>query len=201
MPLSAQPSPHHGQRQDACDLRLLRLRLWLRPPLPRSRPCDGRRASARAGWSLVFGGGNVGLMGEVARAAQEGGAAGAGHHPGFPAIAGAAGDRGRKADRHASICRSAKTLMLQMSDAFLVLPGGLGTFDEFFEVMIEAQLGVHRNPSWWSMWRAITTRSTPCCRAIVEARFAKPTVLESLSSGRRARYRAEDPRGPFSWLT
>ena len=36
--------------------------------------------------------------------------------------------------------------MLQMSDAFLVLPGGLGTFDEFFEVATEAQLGVHTKP-------------------------------------------------------
>ena len=39
-----------------------------------------------------------------------------------------------------------KTLMLQMSDAFIVLPGGLGTFDEFFEVVTEAQLGVHAKP-------------------------------------------------------
>ena len=44
-----------------------------------------------------------------------------------------------------------KALMLQMSDAFVVLPGGLGTFDEFFEVATEAQLGVHPSPSSWSM--------------------------------------------------
>ena len=39
-----------------------------------------------------------------------------------------------------------KALMLKMSDAFVVLPGGLGTFDEFFEVAVEAQLGVHDKP-------------------------------------------------------
>jgi uncharacterized protein (TIGR00730 family) len=100
---------------------------------------------AKAGWSLVFGGGGNGLMGDVARAAQDGGAAVQGIIPAFlqalePPVS---------AEEKLIVTprlQERKALMLQMSDAFVVLPGGLGTFDEFFEVAVEAQLGVHEKP-------------------------------------------------------
>src|SRR5579872_584843 len=100
---------------------------------------------AAAGYSLVFGGGGNGLMGVVARAAQAGGAGVQGIIPAFlqdlePPIS---------AEEKLIVTphiQERKALMLQMSDAFVVLPGGLGTFDEFFEVATEAQLGVHAKP-------------------------------------------------------
>jgi len=100
---------------------------------------------AKAGWSLVFGGGGNGLMGDVAKAAQAGGAPVQGIIPAFlqslePPVS---------AEEKLIVTphiQERKALMLQMSDAFVVLPGGLGTFDEFFEVATEAQLGVHAKP-------------------------------------------------------
>jgi uncharacterized protein (TIGR00730 family) len=100
---------------------------------------------ARLGFSLVFGGGGNGLMGDVAKAAEAGGAAVQGIIPAFlqslePPVS---------AEEKLIVTphiQERKALMLQMSDAFVVLPGGLGTFDEFFEVATEAQLGVHAKP-------------------------------------------------------
>ena len=100
---------------------------------------------AKAGWSLIFGGGGNGLMGDVARAAQEGGANVQGIIPAFLRAAEPPISEEEKLIVTPHI-QERKNLMLKMSDAFVVLPGGLGTFDEFFEVAVEAQLGVHEKP-------------------------------------------------------
>ena len=81
----------------------------------------------------------------VAKAAQAGGAAVQGIIPAFLQ----AWSRRSRAEEKLIVTphiQERKALMLQMSDAFVVLPGGLGTFDEFFEVATEAQLGVHDKP-------------------------------------------------------
>ena len=70
-----------------------------------------------------------------------------------------------------------KTLMLQMSDAFIVLPGGLGTFDEFFEVATEAQLGVHDKPIIVVNVDGYFDALDAMLHAMVEAGFAKDTIL------------------------
>ena len=100
---------------------------------------------ARMGYSLVFGGGGLGLMGDVARAVLDGGSTIQGIMPAFlqalePEVS---SQEKLIVTPH---MQERKNLMLQMSDAFIVLPGGLGTFDEFFEVLTEAQLGVHAKP-------------------------------------------------------
>ena len=100
---------------------------------------------ARMGYSLVFGGGGLGLMGVVAKAALDGGSEIQGIMPGFLQAL----EPGVSPQEKLIITphlQERKNLMLQMSDAFLILPGGLGTFDEFFEVATEAQLGVHAKP-------------------------------------------------------
>jgi len=100
---------------------------------------------ARMGYSLVFGGGGLGLMGVVARAALDGGSEIQGIMPGFLQAL----EPGVSPQEKLIVTphlQERKNLMLQMSDAFLILPGGLGTFDEFFEVATEAQLGVHAKP-------------------------------------------------------
>lgn len=100
---------------------------------------------ARLGFSMVFGGGGLGLMGDVARAAMAGGAELQGIMPAFLQALEPEVSPQEKLIVTPHM-QERKTLMLQMSDAFVVLPGGLGTYDEFFEVATEAQLGVHAKP-------------------------------------------------------
>ena len=102
-------------------------------------------AIARNGWRLVYGAGDVGLMGEVARAAQAAGARSMGVIPTH--LLGA--ERGKRdlttfvvtEDMH-----ERKKVMFMNSDAVVVLPGGAGSLDEFFEVLTWAQIGLHRKP-------------------------------------------------------
>jgi uncharacterized protein (TIGR00730 family) len=100
---------------------------------------------AAEGFSLVFGGGNVGLMGEVARAARAGGSSVTGILPDFlkhlePPL--------RSAEELIITpdLQQRKARMLSMADAFIILPGGLGTMDEYFEVLTSAQLHALRQP-------------------------------------------------------
>jgi uncharacterized protein (TIGR00730 family) len=132
---------------------------------------------AASGFSLVFGGGGLGLMGVVAAAAQEGGAPVQGIIPAFlqnlePPIS---------AEEKLIVTphiQERKALMLQMSDAFLVLPGGLGTFDEFFEVAVEAQLGVHKKPIIVVDVEHYFDALDGMLHAIVERGFAKPMIMD-----------------------
>lgn len=100
------------------------------------------RAVAGQGWGLVYGGGSIGLMGEVARAALSAGAEVVGVIP------------NRLADREIALehvtelirtetMRERKALMDERSDAFIVLPGGIGTLEELLEIMTLKQLGYH----------------------------------------------------------
>jgi uncharacterized protein (TIGR00730 family) len=100
---------------------------------------------AKMGYSLVFGGGGLGLMGEVARAVLDGGSEIQGIMPAFLQALEPEVSPQEKLIITPHM-QERKALMLQMSDAFIVLPGGLGTFDEFFEVAVEAQLKVHAKP-------------------------------------------------------
>ena len=96
-------------------------------------------------YRLVFGGGGVGLMGEVARAARDAGAPVIGVLPAFlrslePPL---------KSAEELIITpdlQQRKTRMLALADAFVILPGGLGTLDEYFEVITTTQLRVHAKP-------------------------------------------------------
>ena len=68
--------------------------------------------------------------------------------------------------------------MMQMSDAFLILPGGLGTFDEFFEVAVEAQLGVHSKPIIVVNVKGYYDALDAMLHAIIEKGFARETMLK-----------------------
>ena len=102
-------------------------------------------AIARRGWALVSGGGNGSMMGAVAEAARAGGARTVGVIP--------EGLRVREvADTSAdelvvvTTMRERKREMEERSDAFLTLPGGIGTMEEMFEVWTSASLGFHHKP-------------------------------------------------------
>ncbi|HVL63899.1 MAG TPA: TIGR00730 family Rossman fold protein [Actinomycetota bacterium] len=100
---------------------------------------------ARRELGLVYGGGSVGLMGHVARAAKEAGATVTGVIPQGLLVREIgwedAGDL-----RVVDTMHERKALMSELSDAFVVLPGGFGTLEEFFEVLTWSQLGIHDKP-------------------------------------------------------
>lgn len=103
------------------------------------------QAIAARGWTLVYGGGNVGLMGVVADAALEAGGKVIGVIP-EALLARELGHLGLTELRVVNTMHERKAMMADLSDAFIALPGGIGTFEEFFEVLTWAQLGIHRKP-------------------------------------------------------
>ncbi|PTA42956.1 TIGR00730 family Rossman fold protein [Micromonospora sp. RP3T] len=100
---------------------------------------------ARRGHTLVSGGGCVGMMGAVADGARAAGGRTLGVIPQTLVdleVADLAADELLVTDGMAS----RKTLMIDRSDAFVTLPGGLGTLDELFEVWTTATLALHAKP-------------------------------------------------------
>lgn len=132
---------------------------------------------ARAGWSLVFGGGGNGLMGDVAKAAQEGGATVQGIIPAFLQALEPPISEEEKLIVTPHI-QERKALMLKMADAFVVLPGGVGTLDEFFEVCTEAQLGVHKKPIVVVNVEGYYNALDSLLHGIVEHGFAKEMIFK-----------------------
>jgi hypothetical protein len=104
----------------------------------------GRTFAAR-GIRLVYGGGQVGLMGVVADAVTSGG--GEGYGVITEALeARELAHRGLTSLRVVRTMHERKQAMADAADAFIMLPGGYGTFDEFFEVVTWTQLGIHAKP-------------------------------------------------------
>lgn len=100
---------------------------------------------AARGWRLVYGAGDVGIMGEVARAAQGAGARAMGVIP-VHLIGREQGRRDLTQFVVTEDMHERKKVMFMNSDAVVVLPGGAGSLDEFFEVLTWAQIGLHRKP-------------------------------------------------------
>ena len=98
---------------------------------------------AKRGIGLVYGGGNVGLMGVIADTVMAAGGTAIGVMP-RNLIAREIGHAGITELRVVDTMHQRKALMADLSSAFIALPGGYGTFDEFFEVVTWTQLGLHR---------------------------------------------------------
>jgi uncharacterized protein (TIGR00730 family) len=103
------------------------------------------RDIGRRGWRLVYGGGRAGLMGVVADAAIAAGAPVIGVIP-QSLMGRELGHRGLTELHVVETMHQRKTMMAEHSDAFLALPGGIGTFEELFEVWSWRQLGYHDKP-------------------------------------------------------
>ena len=154
---------------------------------------------ARAGMTLVFGGGRVGLMGAAADAALESGGRVVGVIP---------QDLESREVGHTNVTElhvvanmhERKMMMARLADAFVVLPGGLGTLEEMFEIVTWRQLGFHDKPvivadinGYWRPLRDLI--DTVAARGFVSdsdrrlARFEESidAVLEALAA-------AEPPR-------
>ncbi|MEM6634764.1 MAG: TIGR00730 family Rossman fold protein [Pseudomonadota bacterium] len=136
----------------------------------------GKSIAAR-GWRLVYGAGDVGLMGSVARSAQNNGAETFGVIPEH-----LVNREVGKRDLHSFIVTETmherKKVMFMNSDAFVIFPGGAGTLDEFFEILTWAQLGLHSKPilvvgidGFWDPLLALLDH-------VVAQGFAAPSLLE-----------------------
>ena len=114
------------------------------PLFAETAEATGRMLAAN-GWGLVYGAGDVGLMGRVARAHQAAGGRALGVIPGhlFPQEVAK-----RDLDRLVvtETMHERKKVMFMNADAVVCLPGGAGSLDEFFEVLTWRQIGLHQKP-------------------------------------------------------
>ncbi|MBR4030705.1 MAG: TIGR00730 family Rossman fold protein [Clostridia bacterium] len=102
-------------------------------------------ALAKDGHNLVFGAGTNGLMGASARGFTKGNGEVIGIAPTFFDVDGVLYDKCTKFIPTETM-RERKKIMEDMADAFIMVPGGLGTFDEFFEIITLKQLARHNKP-------------------------------------------------------
>lgn len=97
------------------------------------------------GWQLVYGGGKVGLMGEVADATLAAGGRVIGVIP-ESLMRREVGHKGLTELHVVPTMHQRKQMMAERADAFIALPGGIGTLEELYEVWTWRQLGYHDNP-------------------------------------------------------
>lgn len=114
----------------------------MRPAYTEAARRMGTLLAAR-GITLVYGGGNVGLMGELADAALGAGGEVIGVIPRSLADREVA-HLGLTDLRIVSSMHERKAMMAELSDAFIAMPGGMGTYEELFEVITWSQLGLHK---------------------------------------------------------
>ncbi len=100
---------------------------------------------ARRGYGLVFGGGSSGMMGAAARGAHRAGGKIIGVAPSFFDVDGILFEHCTEF-LYPDTMRERKKTLEELSDGFIVTPGGIGTFDEFFEILSLRQLGRHSKP-------------------------------------------------------
>jgi len=144
--------------------------------------------AARSGVSLVYGGGSAGLMGELADAAL-------GH-----------GGRVTGVIPAGLFARERKQLMYDLSDAFIALPGGLGTLEELAEVATWSQLGLHSKPAalldvdgFWDPLITLLDRMAgtgllqPASRDLIRRTRSAEEALAALAAAR--------PAHPEKWIT
>lgn len=132
---------------------------------------------ARAGWRLVYGGGQMGLMGVVANAALAEGGAVVGVIPDFLQ---------RQEVAHEGVSdlivtdsmHTRKTAMFERADAFVTLPGGLGTLDETVEVITWRQLRLHAKPILLCDVMGSAAPLVAAIEASIALGFARPEVRQ-----------------------
>lgn len=135
---------------------------------------------AQEGIAMVYGGGGVGLMGLVANAALKAGGKVVGVIPRF-LLQREAGHPALTETVVVETMHERKLAMFERSDAFVVLPGGIGTLEELFEVLSWRTLGLHTKPivivdqgGYWSPLAALL-------RSVVEGGFAERRHLDHVA--------------------
>lgn len=131
---------------------------------------------AAEGWRLVYGAGDVGLMGEVARSAVQAGAKTMGVIP-THLMDMEVGKRDLTQLVITQDMHERKKVMFMNSDAIVVLPGGAGTLDEFFEVVTWAQIGLHAKPIFLLDTEGYWAPLLALCRHVVDQGFAAESLM------------------------
>ncbi|MCA0996514.1 TIGR00730 family Rossman fold protein [Alloyangia pacifica] len=147
---------------------------------------------AQQGWRLVYGAGDVGLMGEVARAAQTAGGETFGVIP-THLLAHEVGKTDLTRFVITETMHERKKVMLMNADAVVLMPGGAGSLDEFFEALTWRQLGLHTKPivlldteGFWEPLKALMQH-------VVDKGFAEASLLDFVQS-------ADSPEGVMDIL-
>jgi len=159
------------------------------------------RLLAGRGVELVYGGGNIGLMGIIADACLSAGGRVVGVIP--EALVGR--EVAGRAVEHAGLDRleivdsmhARKARMVELADGFIALPGGFGTFEELFEILTWAQLGFHQKPvglldvaGYYAPLLALCDRAveegflSPASRALMLARSEAEALLAAMAGHR-----------------
>ncbi|GFE63928.1 LOG family protein [Litoreibacter roseus] len=132
---------------------------------------------ARENWRLVYGAGDVGMMGEVSQTTEAAGGETLGVIP-THLFERELGRRPASGFVITENMHERKKVMYMNSDAIVVLPGGAGSLDEFFEVLTWAQLGLHSKPiillntnGYWAPLKALVDH-------VIAHEFADPSLGE-----------------------
>lgn len=135
---------------------------------------DFGRTLAKRGHVLVYGGGNTGLMGAVARGVKEGGGHVIGVIPDFMKVREL---EFRDADEMITVStmRERKQVMEEKADAFVALPGGWGTLEEVMEVLVLRQLARHDKPTVFLNHDGFFDHLLAFFEHMVTEQFGKPT--------------------------
>ncbi len=146
-------------------------------PVCREAATATGRILAQAGLEVIYGGGRVGLMGLVADAAL---AAGGRVTRVIPRhLARAEVEHGGLTELiETDTMSQRKTVMIDRSDAFVILPGGLGTLDELLEVVTLRQLGQHDKPTVVIDLNGYWRELDHLLERIVDDGFARPGVRD-----------------------
>jgi uncharacterized protein (TIGR00730 family) len=161
-------------------------------------------ALAASGIGLVYGGASVGLMGAVADAVLAKGGDVIGVMP-QALVDKEIAHRGLTDLRVVGSMHERKALMVELADGFIALPGGLGTFEELFEVWTWAQLGYHRKPCALLNAGGFYDKLTDFLDDVVERGFVKPIhramlIVESDPAALIQAIRAYEPPKVDKWI-
>ena len=137
---------------------------------------DLGKAIGQKNWRLVYGAGDVGLMGTVARAAQSADANTFGVIP-VHLLKKEVGKTDLSSFVVTENMHERKKVMFMNSHAFVILPGGAGSMDEFFEVLTWAQLGLHSKPIILLNIDGYWTKLIDLLDHLVEQGFADESLL------------------------
>ena len=159
---------------------------------------------AANGIELVYGGASVGLMGAVADAVLARG----GHVIGVmpqALVDKEIAHRGLSDLRVVGSMHERKALMAELADGFVALPGGLGTFEELFEVWTWAQLGYHRKPCALLNAGGFYDKLTDFLDDVVDRGFVKPIhramlIVESKPAALVEAVRSYEPPKVDKWI-
>jgi uncharacterized protein (TIGR00730 family) len=139
------------------------------------------KALAKRNHTLVYGAGANGVMGAAARGVYDNGGVIIGVAPTFFTVDGMLFDHCTELIRTETM-RERKKVLEDKSDAFIVAPGGLGTFDELFEILTLKQLGRHNKPVCFFNADGFYDTLLELLTKMADSHFMKPKSLELFKS-------------------